>query len=183
MHVALKHYQHSFPQDQEERRITLILDFISPEDGDRGFDITTYTEALPRPPLEPVEVKIGRCPPSRHGKVAKDAQVYTRTTQSVIFLFWDFFCSFLVGFNIQWTRDRKVLEDQMGQANEVVMVDAESYLLEGTQSNVFVVMDGKVCVAIRNSLSSRYFLQTVKIFLKGPFATSFVASVPVKIFH
>ena len=76
MHVALKHYQHSFPQDQEERRITLILDFISPEDGDRGFDITTYTEALPRPPLEPVEVKIGRCPPSRHGKVAKDAQVY-----------------------------------------------------------------------------------------------------------
>ena len=107
----------------------------------------------------------------------------THTIQSVIFLFYDIFFHFWFGFNIQWTRDRKVLEDQMGQANEVVMVDAESYLLEGTQSNVFVVMDGKVCVAIRNSLNSRYFLQTVKIFLKGPFATSFVASVPVKIFH
>lgn len=114
---ALETFNKQFPDDHDERRITLLLDFAPPASHVRGFDITTYTEPLPRPPTEPVDIKIGHCPPSRHGKVAKDAQ---------------------------WTRDRKILEDQMGAANEVVMIDSNSFLLEGTQSNVFVVIDNKI---------------------------------------
>ena len=45
---------------------------------------------------------------------------------------------------MQWTRDRKYLEEQMGGANEIVMVDSSLCLLEGTQSNVFVVCNDMV---------------------------------------
>ena len=45
---------------------------------------------------------------------------------------------------LQWTRDRQGLVAQMGVANEVVMVDADNCLMEGTQSNVYVVMEDQV---------------------------------------
>lgn len=117
-HSALHAFHARFAALDCERRITLLLDWAPhPALPPHGFSITTYTEPLPPPPAAPVEIKLGRAPPSRHGKVGKDAQ---------------------------WTRDRQGLEAQMGSANEVVMVDAENCLMEGTQSNVYVVMDNKV---------------------------------------
>jgi hypothetical protein len=74
LHAACRAYARRFPADKDERRVTLVLEWDPPQPA-RAFSLTTYTEHLPAPPSAPVEVKIGRCPPSRHGKVAKDAQV------------------------------------------------------------------------------------------------------------
>ena len=75
-HTALRAFTAKFGHLDCEHRITLVLEWATSRPlPSRGFSITTYTEPLPNPPAAPVEVKIGRAPPSRHGKVAKDAQV------------------------------------------------------------------------------------------------------------
>ena len=45
---------------------------------------------------------------------------------------------------MQWIHDRKQLEQRMGKANEVVMTDDEGFVLEGTQSNIQIIQNGKV---------------------------------------
>eukprot|EP00668_Euglena_longa_P000700 GGOE01000847.1.p1 GENE.GGOE01000847.1~~GGOE01000847.1.p1 ORF type:complete len:348 (+),score=55.58 GGOE01000847.1:102-1046(+) len=122
--TALCQFKTEFPSHMEERRITCLLCWDRPcapeEEGwPEGIQLFTHVHLLPPRPAPPIRVDIRGSP--RGNAKAKDTQ---------------------------WVKDRKALEAMMGpDVNEVLLMDEDGFVLEGTQTNFFAVVGGAVHTA------------------------------------
>eukprot|EP00051_Salpingoeca_urceolata_P005739 m.76677 g.76677 ORF g.76677 m.76677 type:complete len:392 (+) comp14519_c0_seq4:160-1335(+) len=116
---ALDMFEHHYPetcQDDTERRVTVVL---STNDlATPAFNTKVLVETLPAPPKHPVLVKIRQRPPGlREEKALK---------------------------SLQWMRSRKTLEEEQGDAHELLLCTAGGEMFEGLQTNCYGVIDGQV---------------------------------------
>eukprot|EP00667_Euglena_gracilis_P013699 EG_transcript_14138 len=124
--TALRRFQKEYPTHIEERRITCLLCWEQPqalEDSEKDwpaeFQLYTHVHLLPRRPTPPILVDIRGAP--RGNAKAKDTQ---------------------------WVKDRKALEATMApDVNEILLLDEEGRVLEGTQTNFFAIVGGVVYTA------------------------------------
>jgi len=126
--AGLRAFHTAFPQCLEERRITCLLTWDGPPDDAAGaaapgwpvdFQLYTHIHPLPPRPSPPIRVDIRGAP--RGNAKAKDSQ---------------------------WVKERKGLEALMGPGvNEILLVDEGGHILEGTQTNFFAVLEGRVHTA------------------------------------
>lgn len=106
-----------------EVKLTLLLTWAPPHahqtELEQTIDCFCHCGPLPPRPSPPIKVEIRGAP--RTNAKAKDSE---------------------------WVRDRKPLEAlKPPDVNEIVLHDADGALLEGTQTNFYAVMDGKLHTA------------------------------------
>lgn len=126
LRAALAEYAARYPA-VPETRVTLLVNWSAVQGGEgcaaaeaAAYDVQVYVEPLPPLRTAPVAVVVRRRPP--------EATMYE-------------------GKDSKWVRERQALEAARGDANEVVLVDEDGRVLEGTQSNFYAVVGGTVYTA------------------------------------
>eukprot|EP00730_Choanoeca_flexa_P003127 TRINITY_DN11298_c0_g1_i11.p1 TRINITY_DN11298_c0_g1~~TRINITY_DN11298_c0_g1_i11.p1 ORF type:complete len:385 (+),score=46.27 TRINITY_DN11298_c0_g1_i11:1022-2176(+) len=121
--AALEEFHNTTPP-WSETRITVLVNWghmyynnkrNDIVDETAGFNMGVYVEELPALPKPPVDVMLRLAPSSMNTAEGKDSK---------------------------WIEQRKYLEDEKGDCNEVVLLDSKGRALEGTQTNFLAVVDG-----------------------------------------
>ncbi|EDQ85017.1 uncharacterized protein MONBRDRAFT_29646 [Monosiga brevicollis MX1] len=115
---ALQHFHGPCDTSQAvpDTRLTVLVNWEADAESDKhmatAYNVDVFVEALPPRPSQPVSVMLRRQPDSMTTKEGKDSK---------------------------WISQRKYLEAEKGECNEVVLVRDSGACVEGTQTNFFAL--------------------------------------------
>jgi thiol oxidase len=114
--------EQTMEQMENEMKLTMLLTWEEPGSravGSPPFTVYSHVAALPPRPAPPIKVEVKGAP--RLNAKAKDSE---------------------------WVRERQALESSMGAGvNEIVLMDSDGGLPEGTQTNFFALQGGTLVTA------------------------------------